>query len=121
MGSAIIIPNIANGESTGPELNPTDESLGRVTSDSACCAAADLLGWSLMPQSTFNERLGRLDGGDDDQAPGGKQAIVEWRKHVPLSPDVDEQLESSHVLDLLLEIAKWHSLVNDGPLDRDNT
>ncbi|KAL3459718.1 hypothetical protein BJX64DRAFT_290887 [Aspergillus heterothallicus] len=112
MSSPAIIADVANRESTSPDPTPTDESLGQITKDSGCFATADLLSWALMPQSTFDERPGQSypratrtlpqKNGYGYQALAGKEAIVEWQKHLPLS------------LDLLLEVERWYSLVNDG-------
>jgi hypothetical protein len=128
MSSPAIIADFANRESTSPDPTPTDESLGQITNDSGCFSTADLLSWALTPQSTFNGRLGQSypsatrtlpqKNGYGYQALAGKEAIVEWQKHVPLSLDGDEQLESFYALDLLLEVERWYSLVNDGSVGR---
>jgi hypothetical protein len=116
MSSPAIIADVANRESTSPDPTPTDEPLGQITNDSGCFATADLLSWALMAQSTFDERLGQSypsaactlpqERGYGYQTLSGKEAIVEWQKHVPLSLDGDGQLESFHALDLLLEVER---------------
>ncbi|KAL2795251.1 hypothetical protein BJX66DRAFT_337036 [Aspergillus keveii] len=119
MSSPAIIADVANRESTSPDPTPTDESLGQITNDSGCFSTADLLSWASTPQSTFNERPSATrtlpqKNGYGYQALAGKEAIVEWQKYVPLSLDGDEELESFYALDLLLEVERWYSLVNDG-------